>query len=188
MTSVGLWTLRVATAARGRKGVAALIAAVEAVVFALTFSNLVADLGSPSRLSGYALGVAAGTALGLMVNERITGGRSELHVVAPGDVPGLADELGRRGWPVTWSVAVGPRGPVTQLFVAVEDHAVPCVTADVDELAPGSYWSLRALQSANPNMLPSACARRPRGGVLSPGRRAGRRGTGAAPGRTGARS
>ncbi len=69
--SVGLWTLRVALAARGRKAAAAAVAAVEAVVFALVFSSVAAGLGAPERLAGHAMGVAAGTILGIGLDERL---------------------------------------------------------------------------------------------------------------------
>jgi hypothetical protein len=74
--SVGLWTLRVAFAARGRKVLGAGTAAVEAVVFAIAFSNLAANLNSPVRVLGYAVGVAGGTLLGLAVDEWTTRDRT----------------------------------------------------------------------------------------------------------------
>ena len=61
MASVGLWTLRVALTARGRRPIAATVAAVEAVVFAVAFTNVAAHLDSPVRIAGYAGGVAFGT-------------------------------------------------------------------------------------------------------------------------------
>jgi hypothetical protein len=42
---------------------------VEAVVFAIAFSNLAANLNSPVRVLGYAVGVAGGTFVGLAVDE-----------------------------------------------------------------------------------------------------------------------
>ena len=157
MASVGLWTLRVTTAAQGRKLAGAVIAAVEAVVFALTFSHLVTDLGSPDRLAGYALGVAAGTALGLVVNDRLKPGHTELQLVAAGYVPEVVEELGIRGWPVTWSAAFGPSGPVTQIAVTVDDVAISALVADVAAVAPDAFWTLRSLRAANPSPLPEGC-------------------------------
>ncbi len=166
MASVGLWTLRVATAARGRKLAGALIAAVEAIVFALTFSHLVTDLNSPDRLVGYALGVAAGTALGLMVNDRLAPGYTELQLVASGHVPEIVEEFGARGWPVTWSTASGPSGPVTQVAMTVDDIAVASLIADVTVIAPDAFWTLRSLRAVNASPLPEGCrqvhTRRPR--------------------------
>ena len=154
IASVGLWTLRVATAARGRKLAGALIAAVEALVFALTFSHLVTDLSSPDRLVGYGLGVAIGTVLGLVVNDRLTPGYTELQLVASGHVPEIVEEFGARGWPVTWSTASGPSGAVTQVAVTVDDLAVSTLVADVVEVAPNAFWTLRSLRAVNATPLP----------------------------------
>lgn len=155
VASVGLWTLRVAITARGMKLAGSLVAAVEAVVFALTFSHLVTDLGSPDRLIGYALGVAAGTALGLFASDRLTPGHTELHIVVAEIVPDVADSMHARGWPATSSVAEGPRGPVTQICVTVDDLRVPALLADVGELAPEAFWTLRRLRAAHASPLPS---------------------------------
>ena len=157
LASVGLWTLRVATTARGRKLAGAIIAAIEALVFALTFSHLVADLSAPDRLIGYGLGVAAGTALGLVVNDRLTPGYTELHLVASGHVPEIVDAFGARGWPVTWSTASGPTGPVTQVAVTVDDFAVSSLVADVNTIAPDAFWTLRSLRVVNATPLPEGC-------------------------------
>ena len=84
MASVGLWTLRVALTARGRKSVGAAVAAVEAVVFAVAFTNVAAHLDSPFRIAGYAAGVAFGTVLGLTVDRRLSAGVSEVDIIVPG--------------------------------------------------------------------------------------------------------
>ena len=69
---VGLWTLRVALAASRRKLLTSGVAAIEAVVFVVSFSRLAADLDRPARLVGYAVGVALGTMIGLAVTDALT--------------------------------------------------------------------------------------------------------------------
>lgn len=155
MTSVGLWTLRVAIAARGMKILCAGVAAVEAVVFALTFSHLVTDLGSPSRLIGYAVGVAAGTALGLTANDHMTPGHTELQLIAPGHQTSLVDSLHDLGWPATWSVASGPDGPVTMVWLTVDDPDVARLVGHVHDVAPDAFWTLQRLRTASPVSLPA---------------------------------
>ena len=145
LLSVGMWTFRVAVAARGLKLVCAAIAAAEAVVFALTFSHLVADLGSPARLVSYAAGVAAGTAVGLAVNDRTTRGHTELHLVAQGDRADLVGCFRHRGWPATSTIASGPNGPVTAMWLTVSDAELSDVTNLVQEWAPEAFWTLRRL-------------------------------------------
>lgn len=149
MTSVALWTLRVALAARGAKVAGALVAAVEAVVFAFAFANLAGNLGSPVRVGGYAIGVALGTLAGLVADEHASHGRSQIQVVIHGHDDGLADSLHALGWPATSYAADGPSGPVTVTFLAVDDTRVPHVTAALDRLAPDSFWTVQRLRRAH---------------------------------------
>lgn len=154
MLSVGMWTLRVAIAAQGMKVACSAVAAIEAVVFALTFSHLVTDLGSPGRLIGYAVGVAAGTAVGLLVNDRLTPGHTELQLIAPGHRADLADSLHEHGWPATWSEAGGPSGPVTMVWLSVDDAEVPRLVKEVRGIAPDAFWTLQRLRTAMPSPVP----------------------------------
>ena len=113
ITSVGLWTLRVALTARGRRTIGATVAAVEAVIFAVAFTNVAAHLDSPLRIAGYAAGVAFGTVLGLTADRRLSAGVSEVDIVVPGSDTDTAERLHRLGWPTTTLAARGPNGPVT---------------------------------------------------------------------------
>ena len=147
--SVGLWTLRVALAARGRRLGSAAVAAVEAVIFALVFSNLISDLGSWDRIVGYAAGVAAGTVIGLAVNDRLNPGGAVVEVVVPGDGAALRQAFHSRGWPATTIPAVGVTGAATLLFLVVR---TPC-TDDVIDLvratAPDAFWTTRPAVSVH---------------------------------------
>jgi uncharacterized protein YebE (UPF0316 family) len=155
IASVGLWTLRVALAARGRKAAAALVAAVEAVVFATAFTRLASELDAPERVGAYAVGVAIGTLLGLSLDERLSGGQSELRVVVPGARSSLPRTLHQAGWPATWHTGEGPEGPVTLLFVAVDDSRLPDLIEDVRRIAPGSFWTVHRFGRAHPSVLPT---------------------------------
>ena len=79
ITSVGLWTLRVALTARGRRTIGATVAAVEAVIFAVAFTNVAAHLDSPIRIAAAAAGVAFGTVLGLTADRRLSQGSRSRH-------------------------------------------------------------------------------------------------------------
>ena len=110
MASVGLWTLRVALAAAGRRLAGAAVAAVEAVVFTLAFSNLVANLGSWERIAGYAIGVAAGTVAGLAINDRLSPGHAMIEIFVSGNGEDLRLALHACGWPATSMTACGVNG------------------------------------------------------------------------------
>jgi uncharacterized protein YebE (UPF0316 family) len=149
--SVGLWTLRVAFAARGRKLLGAAVAALEAVVFAVAFSSLAASLDAPVRIIGYALGVAVGTLLGIYLDERASRGKSAIQVVVHGDDRGLVEKLRSEGWPATSFPAEGPRGSVTVAFVAVDDVHVRHVVATLQQSAPDAFWAVQQLRRMHPS-------------------------------------
>jgi uncharacterized protein YebE (UPF0316 family) len=141
--SVGLWTLRVALAARGRRLVGAVVAAVEAIVFALVFSTLMSDLGSWDRIAGYGAGVAAGTVIGLVVNDRLNPGATLVEAVVDGNGGALQEALHAHGWPATAMSATGVGGPATVVFLGVRSDLVTEVLEVVRSVAPDAYWTTR---------------------------------------------
>lgn len=160
MASVGLWTLRVTVAAQGRKRLGALVAAVEALVFAVTFSHLVTDLHRPGRLLGYSIGVAIGTALGLEATERLTRRSVELEVIVRGRDTTLVDLLHQCGWPATWHHAAGARGDVTVIVSTVAAADVGDLLDMVRRTAPDAFWAEREISLVRSSIpSPSASCR-----------------------------
>ncbi|HEX2192196.1 MAG TPA: DUF5698 domain-containing protein [Acidimicrobiales bacterium] len=153
LVNVGLWTLRVAFAARGRKLLGAGVAALEAVVFAVAFSSLAASLDAPVRVVGYGLGVAAGTLVGLTLDERASRGKSEIQVVVDGDDRTLVERLRGLGWPTTWFPAEGLRGSVTVALVTVDDAQVRHVVKVVQQSVPDAFWAVQQLRVTHPGFL-----------------------------------
>jgi uncharacterized protein YebE (UPF0316 family) len=153
--TVGLWTFRVALAGRGRRLLSALVAGVEALLFVLVFTGLVANLGDPLKLAAYAVGVACGTLLGIVADERLTAGNSEVRMVVPGDGTAVVERLHRAGWPATWMAGMGPEGPATSAFVVVEDRRVPDLLTLLNELDLRPFVTVERLRQTRPVPLPA---------------------------------
>ena len=143
MLSVGLWTLRVALAARGRRLSGAGVAAAEAVTFALVFSKVVADLGSVGRIAGYAAGVAIGTVIGLVANDRFSPGGAVIEVIVAGDGAELRDAFHAQGWPATTMPAAGIAGSATVLILVVRANRTDRVLEVIRSTAPDAVWAVR---------------------------------------------
>lgn len=171
--SVSLWTLRVAVAAAGRRLTAAVIAALEAVLFALAFSAVITALDDPLRIAGYAVGVASGTLLGIAADERLSTGQSLVRIVVDGDGLTEMSALRALGWPVTRTRADGVRGGVAVLTVAVDDAALTRLRTDIDHTVQTGFETIERLRAVRPTALPAgmhtthARHRRPRP-ALSP--------------------
>ena len=124
------------------------------MLFVLVFTGLVTHLGDPVRLTAYALGVAGGTLLGLLADERFSTGNSEVRMVVPGDGSALVDRLHRAGWPATWAHVHGPEGPATSAFVVVDDRRVEEVLTSLDGLTLPPFVTVERLRQAYPVALP----------------------------------
>ena len=66
---VAVWQVRVALATRGRKRAAAPLGAVNALLSVVALGQVVTHLDRPANLAGYAIGVAVGVYLGVVVDE-----------------------------------------------------------------------------------------------------------------------
>lgn len=174
--TIGLWTFRVALAGRGRRLLSATIAGIEAVLFVVVFTGLVTNLGDPIRLTGYALGVAAGTMIGLVADDRLSSGQSEVRLVVTGDGADAIDLLHRAGWPATWTSGMGPDGPTTSVFIAVDDRRRQELLSLIRNVRPTPFVTVGRLAEARPGPLPAGYIpigdRRPRRRLATRGPRA----------------
>lgn len=88
MGSVGLWTLRVALAARGSRGLGSTIAVAEAMVFVVAFSHVTGSLDAPLQVLIYGTGVGTGTYVGVTVDRRVQShgfGQRSIRSSEPGE-------------------------------------------------------------------------------------------------------
>ena len=70
---VAVWQVRVALATRGRKRIAALLGAINAVISVVALGQVVTNLDRPENVAGYALGVAVGVYVGVVADGRLAG-------------------------------------------------------------------------------------------------------------------
>ncbi len=153
--SVSLWTLRVTVAAAGRKVTAAAVAGVESLVFVLAFGAVLSSLQDPVRIAAYGLGVSGGTLLGMVVDERLSNGRSLVRLVVDGSGIEETARLREHGWPATRSDADGVNGAVAIITVAVDERVLGRVNHDLDMLAPDAFRTVERLRDVRPTALPA---------------------------------
>jgi uncharacterized protein YebE (UPF0316 family) len=153
-TTVSLWTARVALAASGRRLATAVVAAIEALTFVLVFQQIAANLDALERVVGYAIGVGAGTLIGLHANERLSSGQSSVHVIVAGQRPDLRPLLHDLGWPTSAHDGCGPRGPITTMMIVVDDGRVAALLDDLRAVAPAAFITVHQLRRVHPVPLP----------------------------------
>jgi uncharacterized protein YebE (UPF0316 family) len=158
VVEVAVWQVRVALATRGRKRIAALLGAVNAVISVAALGQVVTHLDRPANIAGYAVGVAVGVYVGVVVDGRYAGDPVEHRVAVPGDGTWLGEALRARGWSVMMQTALGRHGPATVLSVVVESARTADVERDLEQLAPDGFRTSSRLRSAVGVPAPSRAA------------------------------
>ena len=93
--------MRVIFAIRGKRGIAAMLGFIQALVWIFAVANAVKHLDSILHVIGYAGGYATGTFVGVTIEQAIAYGVATVRIVTKNAGREIADALRKRGYGVT---------------------------------------------------------------------------------------
>lgn len=125
VTDVSLGTVRILNTMRGRKWLAGLIGFVEVTIFMVAISQVLTNLGNLWNLLGYSGGFAAGTILGVMIEERLALGFANVRIISPHNGKDLVRAIREAGYGATEMPGEGLRQTVSVIEVVVRRRQVP---------------------------------------------------------------
>jgi uncharacterized protein YebE (UPF0316 family) len=139
LTDVTLGTLRILMTVRGRKPYAALIGFVEVTIFIVAISQVIRNVDSIWNVLGYSGGFAAGTLVGMTLEERLALGWTVVRIISAGAGARLAEELRAAGFGVTEMSGQGMRGSVDIYEVVVRRGEMPRALEIVERVDPKAF-------------------------------------------------
>lgn len=110
MTDVAMGTMRTILIIRGRRGIAAISAFFEIIIWILAVSRVITQLDQWYYIIAFALGFASGNFLGSYIEEKIAMGYSFAYVVPRKNQTALAEKLRQQGFGVTVIKGEGLKG------------------------------------------------------------------------------
>ncbi len=134
LTDVTLGTLRILMTVRGRKPLAALIGFIEVTIFVVAISHVIRNATNIWSVLGYSGGFAAGTVVGMTIEERLALGFTVVRIISSDIRNRLAEALRALGFGVTEMTGHGLRGEVEVLEVVVQRHDLPKVLQTIDHV------------------------------------------------------
>ncbi|HSJ26680.1 MAG TPA: DUF5698 domain-containing protein [Acidimicrobiia bacterium] len=141
---VSLWTVRLAVTARGNRGLSAVIAGMEAMLFVVAFAKILNGLDSVFLVAAYGAGVGGGTLLGLALDARLNPQLSRLDVFDPtGDA---IEAIEAAGFAVTKSEGIGTTGRVIVGSVISPDLLVGALLESIGHTE--STWTVSPVRRA----------------------------------------
>ncbi len=139
---VSMGTVRNIVAIQGRSVLASVIGFFEVLVFLFAIGQVLSKVSdNPSLAVAYAGGFAAGTWLGIKIEERIALGLRLVRVITVKPNDKLVKALRENNFGVTVLDGEGLSGPVYVLFSIVERRQLKRFRKLVEDLAPRAFFT-----------------------------------------------
>ncbi|MDH7509559.1 MAG: DUF2179 domain-containing protein [Methanolinea sp.] len=157
---VSLGTLRVIFISRGFKRVAPFVGFFEVIIWLLAIGQVMQNVGNVASYIAYGGGFAAGTYVGMAVEERLSLGNVVIRVITQKDAGQLAEALRKMDVGVTTLDAAGATGPVTILLSVCRRQDLPRVLSCINRYHPSSFYTVEEVRTVKEGIFP-----RGRGGI-----------------------
>lgn len=165
LLDVPIGTVRMMMVMAGHRYVSAILGFFEVIIWVIAVGKAIAYLDSVVALIAYGAGFAAGTLLGMHIEQRLAIGWRVIRIINPRPELTLADRLRRQGLHATKIDGHGGgggftrEGPVEMVFLAVKRKIVPDVMEKIAKIAPDAFVSVeRAEKVSGFTALPSVRA------------------------------
>lgn len=119
IADMSLDTIRLLYVVRGRKLLTGLLGFFQALIFIVAISNVLSGKAGLLGILAYALGLACGNVVGMIIEEKLVVGFIRITAISSGLGTAVAEKLRRAGYAVTELAGRGKNGMVTVLSVSV---------------------------------------------------------------------
>lgn len=144
---VSLGTMRTLSVVQGRIVQSVALGFFEVLIWVIGISQVMGGLReSPVLGIAYALGFAAGNAVGIAIEQRLAMGSVVLRIISPRFGREIADHLRRRGYRLTTFDGQGRDGPVTMLLVTCRRRDARSVLGVAREYDASLFYTVESLR------------------------------------------
>ena len=154
VTDVTLGTLRIIFTSRGKRHVAPLLGFVEVFIWVSVISEITKGAHNVIAYLAYAAGFAAGTYIGMLIEEKLAMGMLVIRAIIPAHVKDLSANLQEKGYGFTRVDAQGSQGPVKLIYTIVMRKNLPEVASIIQQAYPNAFFTVEELRSAEHGVFP----------------------------------
>lgn len=135
-------TLRLVFITRGRRLIAATLAGIEALIFAVIIADVVQDLNNIPNLIAYCIGAGVGSWVGMMLEARLIRSYTIVNVFANQDGLEITESLRQAGYGVTTTISQGRDGDVLTLRSVIDRRQVKTFIKAVHNINPNAFIAI----------------------------------------------
>lgn len=152
---VTLGTLRIIFISRGKKLYAPMLGFVETFIWIVAVSQVVRNIsGDMWAYAAYAAGFATGTAVGMLIEDRLAIGVLNVRTILPEKATPLVECLSGAGYGVTCVQGEGVHGPVTLVYTTIKRKKLTEVVGIIHQFYPHAFLSVEELRSTQEGVFP----------------------------------
>jgi uncharacterized protein YebE (UPF0316 family) len=151
---VSLGTIRVIFIARGLKYIAPAIGFFEVIIWLLAIGQVMNNITNVASYIAYGGGFAAGTFIGMKVEEKISLGTVVVRVITPEDTTDLIGYLRKRSFGVTVADGEGSKGRVKIILSVIQRQNLDEVIRGIRDHLPKAFYSVEDIRSVAEGVFP----------------------------------
>jgi uncharacterized protein YebE (UPF0316 family) len=156
---VTLGTIRVIFISKGVKYLAPIIGFFEVIIWLLAIGQVMNNLTNFASYAAYGAGFAAGTYIGMVIEEKISIGLVIVRIITPDDPTPLIQCLRQRNYGVTNVDGAGAAGPVNVIFTIVRRQDLTHIIGIINRFNPKAFYSVEEVKSVAEGVIPGQNSR-----------------------------
>lgn len=146
---VSVGTLRISMVARGHRVLAPVLGFFESLIWLVAISQVVQHLDRVVHYLAWAAGYAAGTWVGLVLEEKLAFGLVAVRIITKEDAADLLKELEESAFDTTSFAARGLKGRVRLLFSVIRRRDLERFRTIVERRHPNAFVSISDVRAAS---------------------------------------
>ncbi|HUM22260.1 DUF2179 domain-containing protein [Mesotoga prima] len=146
IVDVSLGTTRIIMVSRGKKEIASLIGFFEVIVWLLVASKVIQSVDNVLYILAYAGGFAAGSYIGILIDERLAMGTVSIRLITSVEPTELINKLCQAGFGVTKIDAQGSRGKAYIIYSIINRKEVSEFERIAQECVPKAFMSVEDIR------------------------------------------
>jgi uncharacterized protein YebE (UPF0316 family) len=154
LTDVSLGTLRVIFISKGLKYVAPIVGFFEVIIWLIAIGQVMNNITNVFSYIAYGGGFAAGTFIGMAVEERLSLGTVVIRVITKKDATALISHLRAEGYGLTTMDAEGSTGKVKVILMIIKRQNLSDVVETITRFNPHAFYSIEDIKSVTDGVFP----------------------------------
>src|SRR3972149_10009159 len=147
-------TIRIIMISRGMKFVAPIFGFLEIIIWLFAIGQTIQHITNITYYLAYACGFAAGTYVGMVIEEKMAIGMVIVRIITKRDATELVEHLRDTGYGVTSFDGQGSKGQVKLIYMTVERRDIDNILEIIKKFNPKAFFSIEEVRLTKEGVFP----------------------------------